>query len=1079
MTTRKLPATAFNWQIRLLSAALILGANAPGLHAGQPEGDSPELHMLADASLHDVHFPTPQHGYAVGDRGAIWATFDGGLHWHRQETPARCTLQSVHFVDANTGWAVGGWIHPYTHRTTGVVLRTRDGGQRWLATPGLSLPDLHKVKFFDEHRGWAIGASSPLYPSGLFRTEDAGRTWRTVPTGRTQSLLTGDFLDDLAGAVAGRAGELQIVRGGKVKDSRTADLGNRSLRCLKLDGPEGWLAGDDGLLMHTADGGLSWRLAAPPALQAAQFDFHGVAMRDGEVWVVGSPGSIVFHSKDRGQTWRALRTGQALPLRAVHFVNPRQGWAVGDFGTILGTSDGGQTWSHQHEGGRRAAMLGLISQPDAIPWEVLSRYAGDQGYLSVIQTIGHRNAERQDTSRAELEPRLRAGILACGGSGATVSNSFPLRQKGVELSEAQLLQLWKDVNDGDPLQQLEALLAKRIRQWRPEVVVIDEGSDPLSKLTARVAVAAVRAAGSPTAHSLQLTTAGLEPWSAKKVFLNRSADKPQTTADQVQVLPSQLAAQLGASVGEVASRGRSMQATAPERNCVQLLRLIDSKVPQQLASRDLFQGLSLRPGGEARRETANATVPLDLLTRRAQLTRNTEAFVDQTLKNGLSDRWAAGLSELTTELPASGAGALLYQIAESFRRRGRLDLATDVLERLVQEHPDHEVAESAMLMLIRYYTSTEDAWRRQSMTIYRSQTSVAEKEMRQARESDVPNLFGGAKQRPRVGPATSFVANATSAAGHHSPAQRHKRAMELAERVRQSHPSLFLDPEFRFVFSAAERFSGTRTDGFHQSLISGSHAQNPWAQRAMAELWLAGGMQGQPPIPTTHCPRGPKPFLDGELDDAIWAMATPLELRTGHYDDSQWPAAALVGWDLDYLFIAASCEAPTSPSAKPTSTIDSPINSAGLAPVVPAMSGPRLLTASHATTPNPLSEPERQRDADMTEFDRIGIRLDRDRDYVTSYEFWVDQRGWGSERCLDDATWNPNWHIATRQRGNRWTLEAAIPWKALAASAPQRGETWALNLTRVLPGHGVQSWTQRGTVESNVEGFGILVFQAQ
>jgi photosystem II stability/assembly factor-like uncharacterized protein len=96
--------------------------------------------LLADAELNDVFFLDPDRGWAVGDRGAIWHTDDGGRHWRLQDAPVPCRLEAVWFVDDRRGWIVGGWTHPYTHRTTGVVLRTSDGGQRWEALPRLSLP---------------------------------------------------------------------------------------------------------------------------------------------------------------------------------------------------------------------------------------------------------------------------------------------------------------------------------------------------------------------------------------------------------------------------------------------------------------------------------------------------------------------------------------------------------------------------------------------------------------------------------------------------------------------------------------------------------------------------------------------------------------------------------------------------------------------------------------------------------------------------------------------------------------------------------------------------------------------------
>ena len=136
--------------------------------------------MLEDAELNDVFFLDPDRGWAVGDRGVIWATEDGGRHWWLADSPVNCRLESIRFLDERHGWAVGGWTHPYSQRTTGIVLRTEDGGRRWTKMPAVTLPMLFTVRFFDRRRGWAAGKPSAMYPSGVFQTEDGGRSWSSV-----------------------------------------------------------------------------------------------------------------------------------------------------------------------------------------------------------------------------------------------------------------------------------------------------------------------------------------------------------------------------------------------------------------------------------------------------------------------------------------------------------------------------------------------------------------------------------------------------------------------------------------------------------------------------------------------------------------------------------------------------------------------------------------------------------------------------------------------------------------------------------------------------------------------------------
>jgi photosystem II stability/assembly factor-like uncharacterized protein len=46
-----------------------------------------------------------------------------------------------------------------------------------------------------------------------------------------------------------------------------------------------------------------------------------------------------------GQTWTRIRTETAHDLTAVHFADARHGYVTGAFGTLLRTSDGGETWT--------------------------------------------------------------------------------------------------------------------------------------------------------------------------------------------------------------------------------------------------------------------------------------------------------------------------------------------------------------------------------------------------------------------------------------------------------------------------------------------------------------------------------------------------------------------------------------------------------------------------------------------------------------------------------------------------------------------------------------------------------------
>ena len=251
--------------------------------------------MLEDAELCDVAFSDAQRGWAVGDRGVIWHTLDGGRTWALQPSGVDCRLHTVHFVDGQTGWAAGGYVHPYTHRTTGVVLRTHDGGKRWTISPDATLPLVRRVKFVSQASGLAGAEPSPLYPSGVFFSRDAGRSWQPVPGEAPGRWLCGEFRDEQGGAIAASDGTMQIATQRGFLGSKSPLLGLRAIRDIAFDVRQGGVSvGDGGVVMLTSDAGVSWQppRGQLPTAARSEFDYCGAAIVGQRMWAVGCTGYL-------------------------------------------------------------------------------------------------------------------------------------------------------------------------------------------------------------------------------------------------------------------------------------------------------------------------------------------------------------------------------------------------------------------------------------------------------------------------------------------------------------------------------------------------------------------------------------------------------------------------------------------------------------------------------------------------------------------------------------------------------------------------------------------------------------------
>lgn len=110
-------------------------------------------------------------------------------------------------------------------------------------------------------------------------------------------------------------------------------------------GKVGWLVGEQGLIMHTTDGGENWELQHSKSNTQL---LSVAAVTDKEVSAVGDHGTIIW-SDDGGQTWTVTSLNN-LTFYSVAFSDPNNGWVVGEFQTILHSGDGGKTWQVQRGG---------------------------------------------------------------------------------------------------------------------------------------------------------------------------------------------------------------------------------------------------------------------------------------------------------------------------------------------------------------------------------------------------------------------------------------------------------------------------------------------------------------------------------------------------------------------------------------------------------------------------------------------------------------------------------------------------------------------------------------------------------
>jgi photosystem II stability/assembly factor-like uncharacterized protein len=102
--------------------------------------------------------------------------------------------------------------------------------------------------------------------------------------------------------------------------------------------------GEQGVIVLSDDNGKSFRQAKAVPIDSA---LTAVTFTDaGHGWAVGHWGAIIA-TADGGETWQLQRVDSSVdqPLFSVAFKNAKEGWAVGLWSLLLHTDDGGKTWT--------------------------------------------------------------------------------------------------------------------------------------------------------------------------------------------------------------------------------------------------------------------------------------------------------------------------------------------------------------------------------------------------------------------------------------------------------------------------------------------------------------------------------------------------------------------------------------------------------------------------------------------------------------------------------------------------------------------------------------------------------------
>ncbi len=102
--------------------------------------------------------------------------------------------------------------------------------------------------------------------------------------------------------------------------------------------------GDRGIILLSEDEGATFRQARSVPVRSMLTAVCFVDAKTG--WAVGHWG-VVLRTDDGGESWKIQRSDTSVdqPLFSVYFRDKDQGWAVGLWSLMIATKDGGKTWT--------------------------------------------------------------------------------------------------------------------------------------------------------------------------------------------------------------------------------------------------------------------------------------------------------------------------------------------------------------------------------------------------------------------------------------------------------------------------------------------------------------------------------------------------------------------------------------------------------------------------------------------------------------------------------------------------------------------------------------------------------------
>lgn len=322
----------------------------------------------------DIDFTDLNNGWATTVSGYIAHTNDGGNSWSLQSNYIAGNLGSIDMLSATHGYATGwhnilettdgenwnelvvdtmnnyfGEIN-FLNDTLGIVYvtgsmiwKTTDGGQNWDTI--FSNPNYYigALQFVDENTIIAVGQDPG--DGNILVSHDGGLTWTEPQEAAGLWLTDVHFTSNLTGYIIGQNGVYMTTADGGLTWQSSTQFQNLLQPYPSIyftSASTGFVMADYNQRFRTTDGGITWTDMSSSGNRNFT-SMHFVDSLHG--WATSSILTEIISTSDGGVTWNSIYTGSGWGLTDIAFSDNGEGWACGIMGTVLHTIDSGSTWS--------------------------------------------------------------------------------------------------------------------------------------------------------------------------------------------------------------------------------------------------------------------------------------------------------------------------------------------------------------------------------------------------------------------------------------------------------------------------------------------------------------------------------------------------------------------------------------------------------------------------------------------------------------------------------------------------------------------------------------------------------------